>query len=90
MKMGERSQGSVAAELQADGARSALDLEHLEYLVEAERPDGRYGGRGHHWRENGELQGYGGKLDMRLAVLAGIDDEIRTLWKVSDYYVASQ
>ncbi len=59
------------------------DLERLEYQVEAEHPDGNYGQHGHHWQENGELQGYGGKLDMRLAVLAGIDDEIRTLRKIN-------
>ena len=66
------------------------DLTRLKYQVESENPEGNYGQRSTHWQEHGELQGYGGKLDMRLAVLAGIDDEIRALRKVSNYYVASQ
>ena len=64
------------------------DLTRLKYQVQSEQPDGNYGQRSGHWQENGELQGYGGKLDMRLAVLAGIDDEIRSLHKVKQYLVS--
>ena len=65
-------------------------LTAIKHRVLSEHPEANYGQRSTHWQDDGELQGYGGKLDMRLAVLAGIDDEIRTLRKVSEYYVASQ
>ena len=64
------------------------DLTRLKYEVESENPEGNYGQRSTHWQEHGALQGYGGKLDMRLAVLAGIDDEIRSLRKVQQYLVS--
>lgn len=64
------------------------DLARLKQAVESEHPEGNYGQRSTHWQEHGELQGSGGKLDMRLAVLAGIDDEIRSLRKVQDYLVS--
>ena len=65
-------------------------LTAIKHHALAEHPEANYGQRSTHWQDNGELQGRGGKLDMHLAVLAGIDDEIRTLRKVNDYYVASQ
>lgn len=43
--------------------------------------------RGNHWERNGELQGYGGKLDVRLAVLAGIDHEIRALHEIREVWL---
>lgn len=56
-------------------------LHRLKHDLATEDPMERWG-RGGHWERNGELQGYGGKLDMRLAVLAGIDHEIRALHEI--------
>ena len=58
-------------------------LHRLKHDLDAEDPAEKFG-RGGHWERNGELQGYGGKLDMRLAVLAGIDHEIRALREIQE------
>lgn len=65
------------------------DLRVLLDEVDSEDPTARYGNRGHHWQENGQLQGYGGKLDQRLAVLATMDDEIRSLRAIHEQYLVS-